>query len=363
MSTAGSGTRRSTSPSRNSHGGMTYSFHSPLIASTKIPSGRGGASVVAAEGKLITFGGTYLDGESFAYLDETWVLDVGKLAWHSVVCSGQIPPARYGHSAKIVGSRMFVFGGKGKNDKVFNDMYFLDLIEWIWVPVSSISARPNPRFNHACELVGRKIVIHGGWNGHECFDDFWIFNTDSFGWMLPKLSGFAPSARFGHTMNLTLDGRLLIFGGCSLDKSGHMPRYNNDVRMLDTDHMVWSRPGIEGTPPTARQGHSTSLVGADKLILFGGWGSGGCQTQDNINDPKAFSVHIFDTATMTWWCPRKVGKKPFRHMYQHGAVSMDDNILLFGGFDGRQAANTFSTIKCDFVFSRDVKEAPASKGE
>ena len=39
------------------------------------------------------------------------------------------------------------------------------------------------RFNHASELVGRKIVIHGGWDGSHTFDDFWIFNTDSFSWI------------------------------------------------------------------------------------------------------------------------------------------------------------------------------------
>ena len=227
------------------NGGMSYHYATPIVASTKLPSGRGGASVVGVEGKLISFGGTYLDGEKFAYLDETWVMDVGKVAWQQVMCSGQVPPPRYGHSAQIVGSRMFIFGGKGQNDKIFNDVYFLDLVEWIWVQVQSISQGPNPRFNHASALVGRKLVIHGGWNGYEAFDDFWIFNTDSFAWISPKISGFSPTARFGHTMNLTSDGRLLVFGGCALDKSGTMPRYNNDVRQLDTDHMVWSRPRCE----------------------------------------------------------------------------------------------------------------------
>ena len=80
MSTAGS--RRSASPSRASHGGMTYNYNAPIIASSKIPSGRGGASIVEAEGKLIAFGGTYMEGDGFAYLDETWVLDVRKLSWH-----------------------------------------------------------------------------------------------------------------------------------------------------------------------------------------------------------------------------------------------------------------------------------------
>jgi hypothetical protein len=40
---------------------------------------------------------------------------------------------------------MFVFGGKGPGDTVYKDVYFLDLIEWVWVPVNVISEMPQPR--------------------------------------------------------------------------------------------------------------------------------------------------------------------------------------------------------------------------
>ena len=39
------------------------------------------------------------------------------------------------------------------------------------------------RFFHAAEVVGRKIVIHGGWDGSQVFNDTWIFNTDTFVWI------------------------------------------------------------------------------------------------------------------------------------------------------------------------------------
>ena len=107
---------------------------------------------------------------------------------------------------------------------------------------------------------------------------------------------------------------------------------------------------VEGVPPTPRQGHTATLISSDKMVIFGGWGSGGCQTQDSVNDPKAFSIHVLDTTSMTWWCPRKTGKKPLRHVYQHGAVALDDTLVIFGGFDGRQAGNAVSTINCDFGF-------------
>jgi N-acetylneuraminic acid mutarotase len=112
-------------------GGITWTYQKPLIPNGKLPSGRGGASLVYADGKLVTFGGHYYAGDDkFEYLDETWLLDTEKLVWHKMPCSGQIPPPRYGHSAHLIGSRMFIFGGKGPADEYYKDIYFLDLVDW-----------------------------------------------------------------------------------------------------------------------------------------------------------------------------------------------------------------------------------------
>jgi host cell factor len=49
----------------------------------------------------------------------------------------------------------------------------------------------------------------GGWDGNEIFDDLWVFNTDSFAWMQPRTTGFAPTPRYGHTLTLT-SGRIVV---------------------------------------------------------------------------------------------------------------------------------------------------------
>lgn len=73
-------------------GGISFAINKPLIPNGKLPGGRGGASVVYADGKIVVFGGHYFVGEGkFEYLDETWLLDVEKLTWHKMLCSGQIP--------------------------------------------------------------------------------------------------------------------------------------------------------------------------------------------------------------------------------------------------------------------------------
>lgn len=130
-------------------------------------------------------------------------------------------------------------------------------------------------------------------------------------------------------------------------ETGFAPKYNDDIRQLDTDTMIWTRPRIGGQCPTGRYGHSTILMGS-KLVIFGGWGRGGCQTQESVNNARAFSLQVLDVTNMTWYVPRRLGKKPFKHTYNHGAVlAGSSTVLMFGGFDGRQPTNDFVVMNID----------------
>lgn len=78
---------------------------------------------------------------------------------------------------------------------MFSPLSDVDLQEWKWVKISPSSTTPSARFYHAAEIVGRKIVIHGGWDENEVLQDLWIFNTDLFSWMQPRTAGFGPTER------------------------------------------------------------------------------------------------------------------------------------------------------------------------
>jgi hypothetical protein len=323
----------------------SYKVMKPMM-NGKIPSGRGGITACYADNKLVVFGGHFYVGDGkFEYSDETWLLDIKNCKWHKMTCSGQLPAPRYGHSACIIGSRMFIFGGRGENGALYKDVVFLDLIEWFWIPVSALADGPCGRLLHASEAVGRKIVIHGGWNGNEIFNDMWIFNTDSFTWMQPKTSGFGPTPRFGHSLNLTGDGRLLMFGGCTISKDTGNPIYNGDVRELDTDSMIWTRTTVHGTAPTPRYGHSAVLVRDSMLLICGGWGTLGVQSHECINNPDAFTIHVLDTTTMTWSVPNCMGSKTLKHTYNHAACIADNTMYIYGGYDGRQASSEFFEVE------------------
>lgn len=47
--------------------------------------------------------------------------------WDSPIIRGQGPEAREGHSAAVVGKRLYIFGGCGKSADNNNEVYYNDL--------------------------------------------------------------------------------------------------------------------------------------------------------------------------------------------------------------------------------------------
>lgn len=307
---------------------------------------------------MVVFGGQFSAAESFTYLNDTWVIDLDTLTWHEARCGGEVPPPRYGHTAEVIGSRMFIFGGRGPRGVIYRDVYFLDLVDWVWVPVHAVTESPSPRFFHSSCLVGRKLVIFGGWDGDvSCFGDLWLFDTDTFVWMQPRTAGFSPTARYGHTMTLLPDGRLIMFGGAFISEETPCPKYLGDVKVLDTDTMVWSRPKVEGDGPSGRYGHSaTALSGGRCIAVLGGWGSGGVQNAEVLKRGEAKPFWVLDCAAMRWISPQRLNRKPVHVLYNHTAALETESgaLCLFGGFDGR------SSIKDIYVMEWSLADAPSS---
>ena len=315
------------------------------------PSARGGHTATMAENQIVIFGGScYTTGGQFAYFNDTFVLDTENRVWHKVQCSGDTPAPRYGHSVELVGSRMFVFGGRGESGPL-RDTSFLDLVEWTWVPISVTSACPSPRFFHASMLVGRKIVIHGGWDGHTCcMGDMWVFNSDTFTWLQPKCAGISPSPRYGHSLDLLNDGRILCYGGCSLSHKDPVPEYHNDLRQLDTETMIWTKPSARGDcAPSQRYGHATAPVDSG-LAVFGGWGLGGLQNTD-CKQKGAGSFYVLkftpteNDANFHEWVLPHVPAAPLSHKYGHTMTAVGHTLYIFGGWNGKQATSDLVEIQ------------------
>ena len=112
--------------------------------------------------------------------------------------------------------------------------------------------------------------------------------------------------------------------------------------------MKWTRPHIDGPGPTGRYGHSAQLMQGAKIIIYGGWGRGGCQNDDVMKRSNAHSLHVLDVIKMIWYSPHNVAKKACNHVFNHGACAIGNNLLTFGGFDGRQSSSNFMITQIDF---------------
>ena len=51
------------------------------------------------------------------------------LRWYQCKQIGDVPEARDGHSSCTISGIIYIFGGQGKNDSVFNDLYKLEIEE------------------------------------------------------------------------------------------------------------------------------------------------------------------------------------------------------------------------------------------
>lgn len=153
-------------------------------------------------------------------------------------------PQRTLHAAAVIqkenSASLFVIGGKGSKDEVFNDVWEIELpasqVPTISTEVTCrrISFKGNflPRYDHACEVLdGSKIVVYGGVgaDGRD-MDDLLMFDTYDHTWYkCSSTNASAPGPRHGHAMTL-LNKQVYLMGG---DTS------SSEVHVLQLEKVQW----------------------------------------------------------------------------------------------------------------------------
>ena len=65
-----------------------------------------------------------------------------------------------------------------------------------WYQGPEGSGSPSARYAHTASLIsGTKILIFGGWNGIDFFNDVYILELEVMAWTKPNCTGPAPSPR------------------------------------------------------------------------------------------------------------------------------------------------------------------------
>jgi len=232
---------------------------SAVAAAGEVPPPRWGHScVLLGPSTIVMFGGEVVGGKS----NDVYLFDVATHTWkHPMNITGAAPSGRVFHGAVARGNKMYIFGGDGGD----NNLYEFDLATMVWTRVATTGASPQIRKKTSLTLFGNTLVLFGGVDliNYQYLQDFHVLSLDSLEWIQPAMKGPIADARGGHT-SCVLAEKLFVWGGES-QKSVF-----NELHYVDpNDNYMWFKKKGMGSVPVARVQHSATLIG-DKWLVFGG---------------------------------------------------------------------------------------------
>uniref|UniRef100_A0A7N0RCC8 PAS domain-containing protein n=2 Tax=Kalanchoe fedtschenkoi TaxID=63787 RepID=A0A7N0RCC8_KALFE len=256
-------------------------------------------------------------------------------AWSKLTVGGAVEPSRCNFSACAVGNRVVLFGGEGVNMQPMNDTFVLDLSSshpaWQHMQVSS---PPPGRWGHTLSCVnGSHLVVFGGCGTQGLLNDVFVLDLDAKQPTWREIPGLAPPIPRSWHSSCTLDGtKLIVSGGCA--DSGVLL---SDTFLLDLfmDKPTWREIPASWTPPS-RLGHTLSVYGGKKILMFGGLAKSGPL---RFRSSDVFAMDLSEEEPC-WRCvtgsgmpgagnPGGVAPPP---RLDHVAVSLPGGrILIFGG--------------------------------
>lgn len=230
--------------------------------------------------KLVIFGG----GDGPAYYNDVYVLDTVNFRWSRPrIVGDRVPSKRRAHTACLYKNGIYVFGG-GDGVRALNDIWRLDVgdfakMSWELVsgpsspgpssqrasPVSrdpaGAGAAPKARGYHTANMVGSKLIIYGGSDGGECFNDVWVYDVNARAWKPVTIP--VTFRRLSHTATI-VGSYLFVIGGHDGNE------YSHDVLLLNLVTMTWDQRKVYGLPPSGRGYHGTVLYDS-RLMVIGGF--------------------------------------------------------------------------------------------
>ncbi|XP_024019116.1 acyl-CoA-binding domain-containing protein 4 [Morus notabilis] len=185
----------------------------------------------------------------------------------------------------------------------------------MWLYPKVMGFNPSERWGHSACYSQGILYVFGGCCGGLHFSDVLLLNLDTMVWNALVSTGQGPGPRDSHSA-VVVGQRMIVFGGTNGSKKV------NDLHILDFATKEWIQPECNGTPPSPRESHTATLVSEEKLVIFGGSGEG---EGNYLND-----LHILDLKTMTWTSPEVKGDIPIPRD-SHNAVAIGNKLFVYGG--------------------------------
>ena len=150
--------------------------------------------------EIVYFGGAKGFLGSGVVCDELLSFNVDSKSWREMKLKGITPLARAGHTALLVDTKMYVFGGYDRRGLPTNDLWIAELSpfqskNWSFVALSG--EKPVPRKFASLNLFNGYLVLFGGQNRNTHLSRLWFHSPEKRRWCpeskLGSLWGSAPT--------------------------------------------------------------------------------------------------------------------------------------------------------------------------
>jgi hypothetical protein len=185
-----------------------------------------------------------------------------------------------------------------------------------------------PRAGHSAVPVDDGVLVFGGNDSRQYFQDCWLFPLDGTGWQRMEVNGILPERRTGHSavvLHVALPDKrftsaMVVYGG----SAGDGPKSLGDVCCLDLGSREWTSIRPAGEKPLARTGHGAAAFGGSRMLVFGGG-----QSSRALND-----VWCLDCSSWPWRWFRvtDVGGVP-RPRVSSAITAVGSALVMFGGMN------------------------------
>lgn len=352
--------------------------------------------------RLLIFGG----GDDDGLMNDLHLLEVDTLSWSPVFTAGNTPSPRSRHTATLVKSTLWVIGGLGEAQTVFNDVYTLNTSSMVWSkPVIKGSTLMPPRWGHSAIRSGSLILVFGGHSGAQVLNDLYILDTESLTWRLmdtaanangppsPPLPPFnalvpppatptsLPTVLSNPSLAISGDGVSLVhptavngsavsstvtsavttptlastptsFGAPSVPSTTLLTASGTQSDLstvVESELEYGSDPSKSmlmqaSMPPAPRCGHTANfvLLGRERKMVIFG---GSAASGESFND-----ISVLDLDTYIWTHLSIRGSLPSARSI-HSCNTIDDKLFVMGGVDSTRRFKDIYTLSLSSVLT------------
>jgi len=306
-------------------------------------------------------------------------MSAARYVWKQVALNASKPGpiSRSSHAISSIGNKVFLLGGEHvARTPIDSTVYEFTADRDTWDVVEVVSGEaPSHRIAHGQAVIGSKIYVFGGRQGihmdEKPLNDLHCFDTSTRVWSgsIPYISGEPPSARSFHKM-VSVGDMLYVFGGCAADGR------QKDIHSFNTLTGVWA--ALEKSLDIAGRG-GPSFAAVNTGTIVDGTTSDSLMVTAGFSGQENNDMHMYNIASDSW-SPSVTLPYRARSVCPTTTISKGKYVLLFGGEvnisdRGHEGAGDFSNdivcidsatgtiLKCtNITEGSDASKCPPARG-